>query len=534
MGALTLKSFPFELRGWDIEKLESIDPTDSFGSSTRIYVNKHEIIQIEPEYDIYTSNIWLTDKGRQFFDSIFSILSQNNKFLNLTSSFWDNLTKNILKILYLVDQCKKTKEKNNFFTIIFENLSIEVLSFLLIIAKNYSFINLKRAEDFNINNDLESNFQLNITTNKSKLMTSTVCLLIANNPRYESYLLNLNLKQRLAKGNFKCFSIGSLINLTFPTIFLGSNLNILKDISTGNSLICQNLKNSNRPLIIHNIELLKRKDGQKILNLIKTIKYANLFLKTWNPQNVFSSTLCETGIQSIAKFLPATSKDFQSFGILYFLNVNDNNLTNVKQIIEFKLLNFAKFFKKQLTLDFLIIEQTSIPNKFIKLFNKFYKNTNYYNIPNKTFYENEETFLNVEGLIKRTNKIIFKDKTVNNWQLLRKLFKNCKNNINFIDNKNNFFIFPNFEELIKFKNFTYFHYQATHSLINLNFYLIVKNEPFITNNINFKTKNKKIFLTKLKYWLDDFYTGGKDEYSKYSFNMINCSKILRVKLTNFF
>ena len=35
MGALTLKSFPFELRGWDIEKFESLDPTNSFGSNTR-------------------------------------------------------------------------------------------------------------------------------------------------------------------------------------------------------------------------------------------------------------------------------------------------------------------------------------------------------------------------------------------------------------------------------------------------------------------------------------------------------------------
>ena len=39
MGALTLKSFPFELRSWDIEKFESIDPTDSFGSKTRVYIS---------------------------------------------------------------------------------------------------------------------------------------------------------------------------------------------------------------------------------------------------------------------------------------------------------------------------------------------------------------------------------------------------------------------------------------------------------------------------------------------------------------
>jgi hypothetical protein len=35
--ALILKNFTFKLRGWDVEKFESIDPTDSFGYNTRSY-----------------------------------------------------------------------------------------------------------------------------------------------------------------------------------------------------------------------------------------------------------------------------------------------------------------------------------------------------------------------------------------------------------------------------------------------------------------------------------------------------------------
>ena len=79
MGALTLKSFPFELRGWDIEKLESIDPTDGFGSNTRVYVSKNQVIQVEPDFNINSSGTWLTDKGRQFFDGIFGTCDPENK-----------------------------------------------------------------------------------------------------------------------------------------------------------------------------------------------------------------------------------------------------------------------------------------------------------------------------------------------------------------------------------------------------------------------------------------------------------------------
>jgi hypothetical protein len=63
---------------------------------------------------------------------------------------------------------------------------------LLIISQNYSFIKLKRAEDVKVTNDLESDFQLNLVTDKLKLNSSTLCLLISSNPRYEGYYLNLN------------------------------------------------------------------------------------------------------------------------------------------------------------------------------------------------------------------------------------------------------------------------------------------------------------------------------------------------------
>jgi len=87
MGALTLKSFPFELRGWDIEKFESTDPTDGFGSSTRVYISKDQIVLIEPDYNSQTLNTWLTDKGRQFFDGIFGTWRIEEKNLSFTKDF---------------------------------------------------------------------------------------------------------------------------------------------------------------------------------------------------------------------------------------------------------------------------------------------------------------------------------------------------------------------------------------------------------------------------------------------------------------
>ena len=51
--------------------------------------------------------------------------------------------------------------------------------------------------------------------------------------------LNLKLKSRCLKGNFKTITIGSLFNLTFSSITLSSNIQILKSLVEGNNLFCQ-------------------------------------------------------------------------------------------------------------------------------------------------------------------------------------------------------------------------------------------------------------------------------------------------------
>lgn len=53
----------FELREWDVEYFKSVDPTDAFGSNTRVYVKENQIIQIEPDYYIYTHSLWISDQG---------------------------------------------------------------------------------------------------------------------------------------------------------------------------------------------------------------------------------------------------------------------------------------------------------------------------------------------------------------------------------------------------------------------------------------------------------------------------------------
>jgi len=526
MGALTLKNFPFELRGWEIQKFKSFDPTDGFLCSTILYLNKNKIVQIEP------LNNWLSDKGRQYFDAIFGSIFNNPEQIY---SLWPKLNVKIVSKIYTFEHCCKQNSNNYLFIIVFDFLSIELLGLLNFISKNYSFVALKQVQPTNVSiSDLEFNFQTNHSLNKTKLINSNLCLLITTNPRYEGFFFNLNLRQRVLKKKFQCVLIGSLINLTFPVSFIGSNINIIKVITEGNHFFCQNFKHSNNPFLVCNNELFRRNDSKTVKIVIKTLFYLNFFNKMWFGFNVLNSSISET-----CTFLLNSNKIFKlknlyNFSCVYFLNVAVYKIAHLKKITELQLLQQQNFSSVQNNLveKKLIIDQNCFTNNNLKMSNKML--LNYLYIPTNTFYQNTETFVNTEGFIKKTNQIISKNKTKNNWQILRKFLKYFKNNLVFFNKKNNEILFFNSNKFYNFKNFINFQYCPIKKITNLSCYISIKNKVFLLNKVNFKQKSMKFKFIKLKYWLDDFFNTNKDKYSQNSTTLTSCSKLIKYEITNFF
>ena len=145
---------------------------------------------------------------------------------------------------------------------------------------------------------------------------SSVGILLNTNTRYEGYVLNLNLRQRFLKGNFKLLAIGSLLDITLPIVNLGSNISVLKALGEGTHLFCQDLKDSSFPLLISSTELFKRKDSKY---LVKILKHTNIVNTVWNGVNILTQSISSAGINYLNFFLPISSKDFVSFFGLYFM-----------------------------------------------------------------------------------------------------------------------------------------------------------------------------------------------------------------------
>ena len=517
MGALTLKQFNNSIREWELSEGEGIDPTDSFGVDLRLSIRENQIFLAEP----YNPNTpWLTDRGRIFFDGMFD----NNVSEKVE---WNQFFEYLSDFLYFTNHFS-LKKKNSFFLIVlFENISLEVLNMLYILEQNNFFIKLRKVDNHYLNSDSESNFLLNNSTEKSKLHLSNLALLLNTDTRHEGYVLNLNLRLRFLKGDFKLLSIGSALDITLPVYNLGSNISVLKSINEGTHISCQDIKVSKFPILITNTELFKRKNSKNLLSIFKTTNFLN---NIWNGINVLNNNLSSAGSYSLHNFLPLSSEDYLNFSGFYSINAELNSIGNFKKIVELKLLTLPTNFQNGPKVMF---EQNSKISDTLK--SKF--SPNYYYLPNNLFLEDSETYINTQGLVKRTTKLLnFKKDSKSNWKILRKIYSISKNSMHYNVSNNQNHVNFDFSSSFNYRNYINFHFFASQNLTSFSFYLTKSNKFFIENSQdNFKKSTSKIFETKLKYWLDDFFTNNsRDSFSYNSSVLINCSKISRVSSTNFF
>ena len=532
VGALTSKPYPFMSRSWELKNVSSIDFSDGFATNVQISLKSNQVIKITPEYDTnIDKDVWISDKTRFSFDGMFSpervlsgfVESGNNKTVTLNS--WKLLLNEIILTLYFQDHLNRHFVKTKNLYIVFDNnVSLEVVNLLMLFTKKYSFVKIKTAEAGLYNNDLENSFLTKYESQDSgNLSNSNLCLLIGLNSRNESSHLNVQLRRRYSAGDFKVVSLGSSMDLTFPTSYLGLNVKNLQSLAEGNNFFCQELSNL-KPIIFVSSNVFQRKDSKSVYQLISSLKKNS---KQSISVNVLNSSINEAGVKYLSKFKPFTEKDLTSSNGLYFLNTATQTL-NLKKIVNIKLLNYLE--SNDSSPKFCFEQNNGIVSSLTKDLKSSYGIYNYLNLPNNVFFETSGTYLNTNGIFKKVVKFISTNtQTKEDWQIIRKIFSYSKK-INFLNNyKNNKMVGFNNNNFNKFRNFVGF---LNIACSNINAKAHTQNLKSVTNydlkplNI-LKSKKFKFFSTKFKIWINDFYIGGKDLYSKQSSTMIKCSKTFR-------
>ena len=545
VGALTSKSHPFIGRKWELKITNSIDYSDGFGSDILLLIKNNEIVRIMPGFNFFDRmDNWITDKARFSFDGMFSgerefrtlHLTKNKTKIEANSS-WDSIFNELAYFVYFFDHLNRHASKVYKLIVIFSSrVSLEVISLLYILSQKYHFFHIRKdTKNAHIENDTEANFQLNLTLIQNILSLTKFCILIGVNTRYEGSYLNIKLRQRYKKGNFQLFSLGSLTNLTYPVSYIGSSLRSFKLLVEGNSINCQELNIPyNLPLIICSSELYSRNDNKAIFELFSILKHqtTNFIAKYLNSKvNVLNSTINDVGLNVLNKFKPVSVNDFKTSRGVYFINTITSSAA-IQKVLELKLLDYfydVEIFSR------VFIEQNNISSGLINLqLNKQYNSYSYIFLPNNVFFETSNTYINTEGLVKKTLKSVstIKD-TKSDWQILRNFFSYSNTvtvgNIKKSKKKIQF----DCDSLFNFKSYISFVYYSTENLTNLSFYMFVKNTSFDFKRNKFIPSVSKLYNTTLKRWIDDFYLGSNNIYCNYSYVMVECSATFRQVLTNY-
>lgn len=522
MGALTLKAYSDELREWELIEVEGIDPTDSFGVNLRLSIREQQIFLAEPSDPAIP---WITNKGRLFFDGMFYENSSNKNSIN-----WSGIFSDILEYSYLNDYLNAIKTQKFSLIFVVESASIELITMLYLLRQNCNSVDIRTLDKAIHSSDLESSYQLAPSVGPELLRKSTLGLLLNTDTRHEGYVLNLNLRQRFLKGGFKLLNIGSNLDLTFSTYTLGSNFNILKIIGEGSHLVCQDIKNAKFPLLITNLETLKRADSKLVH---ESFRYSNILRTAWGGVSVLSNNLSNSSLFTLNHFLPFSSDDLKGASGLYFVNSNLDSSSNFKKLVSLKLLNLFSNLSSQ---DSFVADQ-NVKKINCNSIQGLIGSSDYTYLPSNLIFEDNETYFNTQGSLKRVTKVIhFKKNAKSNWQLIRKLHSNLKSLGSLSNAKDNSLIQFNCINSFDFKNYLYFQYYGVQSLTCLGFYLLKQNSnSFETYTVNVKPAKTKVLNTKVKYWMDDYFNNnGKDAFSYNSAALIKSSKILRESSTNFF
>jgi len=334
---------------------------------------------------------------------IHGFLKKNKKktFINLS---WQKMFKEFFCLLYFKSHLlRHVNQSYQIVVCINETANLEVLNLLNILARKYSFIQLRQSKLQNVNVDLEQNFLLNLN---ESILASNTCLLIGINPRYEGSKLNLKLRARYLKGGFNILQIGSLINLTFSNTNISSNSKILTSLVEGNNLFCQEFTNSLNPILISNTEIHKRKDSLGLTRMLDYLSnYIGLFSQSKRPinLNILNPLLNSVGIANLNIFKTIKPKDLKNAAGVYFIN-NSFSSSNAKKLLSLKLLNFFQNYNCNNTV--LITQTNNLNISLIKALKKGYEINNHFHLPNTVFFEASGTYLNTEGKVCKVTKIV--------------------------------------------------------------------------------------------------------------------------------
>jgi NADH-quinone oxidoreductase chain G len=282
VGALTSKSYAFKARPWELRVVESVDCSDSTGSSIYVHFKESEIFRITPKINKDINDNLISDKARFSFDS--------NSTQRVAKPFEYN---KLLKIhastdwVSILEQFEnKLNSNENILFLVNNNLDYQSLNLLKRLSKNYSTkIDIQNIDAIG---DSLNSFNSWIFNKISDLkQESKLCFLVSSNIRVESAIINSKLRIKYVNKDLNVFSLSQKFNSNFNTQFINLNINNLVSIFEGKNKSFAKLFLLNKaPIVCLGESITKRNlSVDNIVFSLKRIMSSCIFLNIKNGAN---------------------------------------------------------------------------------------------------------------------------------------------------------------------------------------------------------------------------------------------------------
>ena len=367
VGALTSKPYAFKARPWELRSNETVDLTDSTGSSIYVNFKETEIMRVLPKNNHEINESIISDKARFSYDAIKNQRLQKLFEISSTKKFKStNWTSIFEKLDTLLNENSNTKVT----FIVNSDLDFESLQILNLIESKYSpNVSIKSMGE-----ETKNSFT---SWNRNKISdiknNSRFGFLISSNIRMESAILNTKIRRKVTSQIFDVLSVGQHFDTSFPTKFVNLNLNKILEIFEGKSNVSKLILMNESPLFFVGESFSKRLFGNfSIISLIKKIAPSSVLVDIKKSSN-------STGVN-----------------FLGFKNINKNCINNSDICIAINLDDTIMIRK--------LFEGTSSKLVWLSSFGSKIATKADILIPTLTPFESENTFINLEERSQKTLK----------------------------------------------------------------------------------------------------------------------------------
>lgn len=396
MGALTSKPYAFTARSWELRSIDSIDTLDTEGANIKINVRGNSIMRVLPRINYDINMEWISDRTRFSYDGnsrqrlIAPLLNfqacGNLLGINLKDINWS-------EALEIYKQFFQTNGKT------FTSLVGSILDFKAIVTLFKFNSNLGQSHKFFLSDsfkhtsiDLVNYFSFNLPF---KLFSSIleVCVFVGFNPRFESPVFNIRLKNLVSQNNLRIFSVGPNINLNYLNHNLGNSAtSILKLLEAKHKMFRKTVGVRSLAFIFGN-SAFSRVDFSALFN-----SFHFVMLNFFAPKTELSFNVMLPSVSLVNSFYA---------GVNYAIRWSYTTFKNDSffHLISTNLIKFKKFIP-------ILVFQGS-----------HFEENNLVYFPTLTSFEKNSIFRNAEGRFQSARIAIspLSDKIKNDWRIIKAL-----------------------------------------------------------------------------------------------------------------